>query len=85
MKTLGKKYTLKLQSNRRIPLFKLERNSMRSFRQEGPADSTKLLPCVIVGPAELGMMGQRDEYVAIDKLLIAADLYLQIVLDYLVS
>jgi succinyl-diaminopimelate desuccinylase len=41
------------------------------------------LPTVIVGPAELGMTGQRDEYVAIDKLMAAANLYLQIALDTL--
>jgi succinyl-diaminopimelate desuccinylase len=43
------------------------------------------LPWVIIGPGETGMSGQRDEYVTIDKVFAAADIYMQIATDYLLS
>jgi succinyl-diaminopimelate desuccinylase len=41
------------------------------------------LPRVIIGPGEMGMSGQRDEYVQIERLNAAADIYVEIVLDFL--
>jgi succinyl-diaminopimelate desuccinylase len=43
------------------------------------------LPWVIIGPGETGMSGQRDEYVTLDKLFAAADIYMQIATNYLLS
>jgi succinyl-diaminopimelate desuccinylase len=42
------------------------------------------LPRVIVGPGEMGMSGQRDEYVSVERLVAAADIYGQIAVDFLV-
>ncbi|MGD8245298.1 MAG: M20 family metallopeptidase [Anaerolineae bacterium] len=41
------------------------------------------LPRVIIGPGEMGMSGQRDEYVQIERLNAAADIYVEIALDFL--
>lgn len=41
------------------------------------------LPRVIIGPGEMGMSGQRDEYVYVEKLLAAADIYVEVALDFL--
>jgi succinyl-diaminopimelate desuccinylase len=43
------------------------------------------LPRVIIGPGEMGMSGQRDEYVSIDRLITAAEIYGQIALDFLLN
>jgi succinyl-diaminopimelate desuccinylase len=43
------------------------------------------LPRVIIGPGEMGMSGQRDEYVCIERLVAAADIYLQIARDFLLG
>jgi succinyl-diaminopimelate desuccinylase len=43
------------------------------------------LPRVIIGPGEMGMSGQRDEYVQIERLIAAADIYVEIALDYLLG
>ena len=43
------------------------------------------LPRAIVGPGEMGMSGQRDEYVSIKRLVAAADIYGQIAVDFLVG
>jgi succinyl-diaminopimelate desuccinylase len=43
------------------------------------------LPRVIIGPGELGMSGQRDEYVQVEKLSAAADIYVEIALDFLLG
>lgn len=40
------------------------------------------VPRVIIGPGELGMSGQRDEYVEIDKLVLASEIYSKIALDF---
>jgi succinyl-diaminopimelate desuccinylase len=41
------------------------------------------LPWVIIGPGETGMSGQRDEYVYVDKVIAAADIYMQIATNHL--
>lgn len=43
------------------------------------------LPRVIIGPGELGMTGQCDEYVHIDKVIAAANIYVRIALDFLLN
>jgi succinyl-diaminopimelate desuccinylase len=43
------------------------------------------LPRVIIGPGEMGMSGQRDEYVCVEKLVAAADIYVEIALDFLLG
>lgn len=43
------------------------------------------LPWVIIGPGEIGMTGQRDEYVYVDRLVAAANIYVQIALDFLLN
>ena len=43
------------------------------------------IPRVILGPGELGMSGQRNEYVEIDKLVAAAEIYQHIVYDLLIG
>jgi len=43
------------------------------------------LPWVIIGPGEIGMSGQRDEYVYVDKVIAAANIYVQIALDFLLN
>lgn len=42
------------------------------------------LPRVILGPGELGMSGQRDEYVELDKLVAASEIYQHIAYDLLI-
>jgi succinyl-diaminopimelate desuccinylase len=43
------------------------------------------VPRVIIGPGEMGMSGQRDEHVCIGRLIAAADIYVQIALDFLLG
>lgn len=43
------------------------------------------IPRVIIGPGELGMSGQRDEYVEIDKLAAAVEIYSRIAIKVLGS
>ncbi len=43
------------------------------------------IPRVILGPGELGMSGQRNEYVEIDKLVAATEIYQHIAYDVLVG
>jgi succinyl-diaminopimelate desuccinylase len=43
------------------------------------------LPRVVIGPGEMGFSGQRDEYVSIEKLTAAAEIYVQIAVDFLLD
>lgn len=43
------------------------------------------IPRIILGPGELGMSGQRNEYVELDKLVAAAEIYQHIAYDVLVG
>jgi succinyl-diaminopimelate desuccinylase len=43
------------------------------------------LPRVIIGPGEMGMSGQRDEHVCVEKLVAAAEIYVQVAVDFLLG
>lgn len=50
-----------------------------SYFSDATVLSTQLgLPRVVIGPGELGMSGQHDEWVAVDKLVAAVEIYTRV-------
>jgi len=55
-----------------------------SYFSDATVLSTKLgLPRVIVGPGALGMSGARDEYVTVERLVGACEIYMRVALGWL--